>query len=126
MRSPSLKPILKKAKKGFQGYPIATVAFYGPDNRRATKIAVGIIPAEGVEPSEMKRWISEEGDVRTDASIGKAVVEFVRAQSVRSVVVTDGIIGCQHEEGVDYPDGGSCPICLFWTGRNRFNGRVEH
>lgn len=24
------------------------------------------------------------------------------------------------EEGIDYPDGGSCPPCPFWAGRDRF------
>ena len=32
----------RKAERGFQGYPIGTIAFYGPDNRRASKVAVGI------------------------------------------------------------------------------------
>jgi hypothetical protein len=29
-----------RAKKGFLGYPVATIAFYGPDDRRATKVAL--------------------------------------------------------------------------------------
>jgi len=33
----------KKARKGFRGYPAATVAFYGPDDLRATKVAVAIV-----------------------------------------------------------------------------------
>jgi RNA polymerase sigma factor (sigma-70 family) len=40
-------------------------------------------------------------------------VAFIKAQHVRSVVVTDGIIGCPHEEGVDYPEGKSCPMSLL-------------
>jgi hypothetical protein len=35
-------------------------------------------------------------------------------------VVTDGIIGCPHEEGTDYPEGASCPQCPYWAGRDRF------
>ncbi len=34
----------KKAKRGFQGYPVATITYYGPDDRRASKVSVGIIP----------------------------------------------------------------------------------
>ncbi len=41
------KRLAKKAKRGFRGYPAATLALYGPDDATATKIAVGIIPAEG-------------------------------------------------------------------------------
>jgi hypothetical protein len=104
-----LKPLSKKAKKGFQGYPLATIAFYGPDATRATKIAVAIINVEGAEPSVLDRWFVEIGDVRINAKIGKAVVEFVRLHAVKSVVMTDGIIGCPHEEGSDYPTGQACP-----------------
>jgi len=39
-------PVLKKAKKGFQGYPVATVAYYGPDNKTAIKVAVGIVQSK--------------------------------------------------------------------------------
>jgi hypothetical protein len=43
MRDPPFKPLLKKAKHGSRGYPLATVMFYGPDDQTATKVAVGII-----------------------------------------------------------------------------------
>jgi hypothetical protein len=39
----------KKAKRGFQGYPVATITYYGPDDRRASKVSVGIIREEGGE-----------------------------------------------------------------------------
>jgi hypothetical protein len=29
---------VKTRRKGFCGYPVATVAFYGPDDTRATKV----------------------------------------------------------------------------------------
>jgi len=29
-------PLNKKARRGFRGYPVATVAFYGPDDTRAS------------------------------------------------------------------------------------------
>ena len=35
----------EKAKRGMRGYPVGTIAFYGPDNRRATKVAVRIVSA---------------------------------------------------------------------------------
>ena len=47
MHHKALWPLTKRASKGFRGHPIATIAFYGPDDRRASKVAVGIIPTEG-------------------------------------------------------------------------------
>jgi hypothetical protein len=42
-----LKRLGKRTKRGFRGYPLATIAFYGPDDTRASKVAVGIIPGKG-------------------------------------------------------------------------------
>jgi hypothetical protein len=36
------KRLGKNAKRGLRGYPVATVALYGPDDTRATKLTVGI------------------------------------------------------------------------------------
>jgi hypothetical protein len=54
--------ILKRAQKGFRGYPVATVAYYGPDNRKATKVAVGIIAHEGAEADVLARCCSSRND----------------------------------------------------------------
>jgi hypothetical protein len=34
MHHKALWPLTRTANRGFRGYPIATVAFYGPDDRR--------------------------------------------------------------------------------------------
>jgi hypothetical protein len=122
----SQSPLKKKARRGFRGYPVATIAFYGPDNTRATKVAVGIVPGEGAEPELLERWFTEEGDVRTDREIGREILEFIERHRVKSVVMTDRIIGCPHEEGVDYPTGQACPRCPFWSYRERWTGEVLH
>ncbi len=115
-------PLRKKAKRGFRGYPIATVAFYGPDNRRASKVAVGIVADESGKVVELERWFAEEADARSDLDIGEAIEAFIRSRNVRSVVMGDRIIGCPHEEGIDYPEGQACSECPYWAGRDRFSG----
>jgi hypothetical protein len=118
------KSLRKKAKRGFRGHPVATIAFYGPDDKRASKVAVGIAREEDKRVTTLERWFSEQGDVRTEPSILHAILEFIAAQGVRSVVMTERIIGCPHEEGVDYPDGEKCPQCPFWATRDRWSGEV--
>jgi hypothetical protein len=113
--------LTKRARRGFRGYPVATVALYGPTADLATKIAVAIIPDEGSEPNLLERWFSETTDIRNDPFVGEKVSEFIRRNQARSVVVVDRIIGCPHEEGIDYPDGKSCPQCPYWAGRDRFS-----
>ena len=116
----SISPLQKKARKGFRGYPAATVAYYGPDSSRASKVAVGIKREEGADIDPLERWFSEEGDVRRDHLIQQEILEFIKANGVRSIVITDGIIGCPHEEGIDYPEGQACPKCPYWRGRDRW------
>lgn len=121
MRAKSLR---KKAKRGFRGYPVATVALYGPDDKRASKVAVGIVEEESGKVTALERWFSEEDDVRREPAILQAILDFIRSHGVRSVVMTDRIIGCPHEEGADYPEGQKCPQCPFWATRDRWSGEV--
>lgn len=107
----ALWPLEKRSRRGFRGYPVATVAFYGPDDRRATKLAVGIVPAENAGADPLQRWFSEHADARSDPEIVRQVGEFIAAHGAKSVVLVDRIIGCPHEEGIDYPQGTACPQC---------------
>jgi len=102
----------------------ATVAFYGPDDRRASKVAVGVVPTEGAKPTELDRWFADNGDVRDGADVTAATMTFLERNGVKSVVVADRIIGCPHEEGSDYPEGQKCPECPFWATRDRWSGDV--
>jgi len=120
------KVIRRKARRGFRGYPLGTVALYGPNDRLATKVAVGIVLGEDDEPSELRRWRSGGEDIRGDAEIERDIIDFLREHQVKSVVMTDRIIGCPHEEGIDYPEGETCPECPFWADRDRWTGELLH
>jgi hypothetical protein len=111
----------KNPRSGFRGYPVATVALYGPNNELATKVVVAIIFTQNNQPDFLERWFSDaELDVRRDPAIGDQVMAFLKTHAPRTTVVTDRIIGCPHEESIDYPEGTSCPQCPYWAGRDRF------
>jgi hypothetical protein len=114
----------EKARRGFRGYPVATVAYYGADASRATKVAVSIISDEGRDPSVLERWHTSESDARFDPAICHSVLDFVASHNAKSVVLSPGVIGCPHEEGVDYPEGEKCPECPYWATRDRWTGEV--
>jgi hypothetical protein len=118
-----LKRLRKKSKKGMRGWPVATIAFYGPDLSRASKVTVGIVPAENTDVTAMYDWKLEKGDVRTHPGIAAEILDFIEQHGALSVVMTDGIIGCPHQEGIDY-EGEWCPVCDFWRGRDRFTGQM--
>jgi hypothetical protein len=117
-------PLKRMARHGFRGYPAATVAFYGPDDELASKVAVGIVEYEGAEVSTLERWFAKEQDVRTDTAIAGEILKFIQDHGARSVTMTRTIIGCPHEEGIDYPDGQVCPQCPFWAHRDRWAGEL--
>jgi hypothetical protein len=56
-----LKRLRKKARKGLRGWPMATVAFYGPNLSQATKVTVGIVPSENAEVKELRDWKVDRG-----------------------------------------------------------------
>jgi len=110
----------KKSQQGFRGFPAATIACYGPTADRATKIVVAVVRDQHAEPDPLERWFAEEMDVRADPDVRAKVTAFLERHGVKSVIATDRIIGCPHEEGIDYPEGKSCPQCPYWAGRDRF------
>jgi len=112
----------KRAKRGFRGYPVATIAFYGPTSDLASKVAVAVVRGEGQQPEVVGRFFSEASDVRFDEGVGSDVLALLKSHAIESVVMVDRIIGCPHEEGIDYPEGKACPQCPFWAGRDRWTG----
>ena len=119
-----LNRLSKEARKGLRGWPIATIA-YGRNLSQETKVAVGIVPSENAEVEELRDWKVDRGDIRADSGIAREILEFIEEHRVRSVAMTDGILGCPHQEGIDY-DGEWCPVCEFWHGRDRFAGQRVH
>lgn len=117
------KRLSKKSRKGFRGWPMATIAFYGPDLSRASKVVVSIMHTEAGEPAEKRSWFSADTDVRHDEAIAQEIVEFVADHEAKSVTMASGIIGCPHQQGIDY-DAEWCPVCDFWKGRDRFTGKL--
>lgn len=107
-----------KAKSNRHGkYPIGTVAFYGPDNKVTTKIAAAVILKDSLdmEPDFLERWVAT--DVTTSPKVLGEIKAFFAKHGVKSVVVTDGNLGCPHEEGIDFKMGHDCPICHYWAGK---------
>jgi hypothetical protein len=73
---------------------VATVAFYGPDASRATKVVVSIIPAEYADVGEMRDWQIVHGDVRKNPEIAVEMLGFMESHGAKSVVMADGLMGC--------------------------------
>jgi len=95
-------------------FPIGTIAYYGPDDKTTTKIVAGVISEEGAEPI-IERWVAT--DVTTSPKVRKEIDAFFAKHGVTRVVMSEGNMGCPHEEGKDFPVGGDCPFCPWWKGK---------
>ncbi len=104
----------KHGKKQPPQCPIGTVALYGPDGRTTTKIVAGVILGEGAEPVLM-RWVGT--NVMQSPKVQQELKEFFLRHGVKQVAMTEGNLGCPHEEGEDFPHGEDCPFCPFWKGK---------
>lgn len=110
-----MKGLERKAQKGFQGYPLGIIAFYGHNDSCASKAVIGIIKAAGSAPAHIKKWVYEKGDLRKDVESIKELFRYIESHQVVSVALTPGIYSCPHEPGIDFPEGDSCPHCPFWS-----------
>jgi len=72
-----LKRLHKKARKGHRGWPIATIAFYGPNLNQATKVVVGIVTSENAQAEPLRDWKVDRGDIRADAAVAREILEFI-------------------------------------------------
>ncbi|HEV2469557.1 MAG TPA: hypothetical protein VGS78_10205 [Candidatus Sulfotelmatobacter sp.] len=116
----------KKAKSGFRGYPVATLALYGPNDQFASKVVVAIFHSQSEKADVVEGFSSKVSDVRFDEDIGNQVLALIESHAIKSLAMRDRIIGCPHEEGIDYPEGATCPECPFWAGRDRWTGERIH
>jgi hypothetical protein len=102
-------------------YPVATIATYGPDSRLATKLVVSVLDRPGQrDPSATHTWITQAVDVRHDPEIVAEVAGFLQQHGAKQTVASDRVIGCPHEERIDYPMARICPRCPFWARIDRF------
>lgn len=114
---------LQKKARRKTGFPIATVAWYGPNDEFASKVVVGIVLSEKKpEPTYLEKWFSDDLDVRLDVDILHQILQYIADHDVHRVVMMERIIGCPHEEGIDYPLGEKCPLCPFWANIDRWTG----
>ena len=118
----SLKRLSKKAHRSMRGYPMGVVACYGPDDKRASKLVASVKTSQNAE-SAQRKWFAETGDLRNDKAVAAEILAFFEEHGVLSVAMPNRIIGCPHEEGIDY-EGEYCPQCAFWIGRDRWTGKL--
>ena len=114
----------KRQRMPKREFPLATMVYYGPDDQTATKLVVSLIENSSEEPGVLDQWTSDKGDIRHDEQVFMEAVQWLKDHVVQRVLAVDRILGCPHEEGIDYAEGEPCPLCPFWADRDRFTGKL--
>ncbi|WP_157899924.1 DUF1186 domain-containing protein [Luteitalea pratensis] len=102
---------------------MATLACYGPTPQHATKLVASILLRQGGEVADRQIWTTLVSDVRHDPTVREEVRAFIEAHAVRDTVTASRLLGCPHQEGIDYPMGEECPRCPAWAGIDRWTGQ---
>ena len=61
--------------------------------------------------------VSSSNRTEGNPKVRKGIEDFFAKHKVKSVAATDFNMGCPHEEGEDFPEGGDCPFCPYWKGK---------
>jgi hypothetical protein len=83
------KRIAKRVKKGFQGYPQISIAYFGESAELATEVVVGFIMEEGAAVQEQK--FSSKSDVRKDETIQTTLLKIIERADAKTVLETASI-----------------------------------
>ena len=67
----------------------------------------------------IRRWVATV--VTPHPKVQREMEDFFRQFSVKQVAISEGNMGCPHEEGEDFPHGQDCPFCPFWKGKQGSN-----
>jgi len=117
------KRLSKKAKRGMRGWPLATIVWCGcqPGHEGRGQSS----PVRMRSPARCGIGKIVHGDVPKKPEILAEMLAFMEGYGVKSVVMSAGLRGCPHQEGIDY-HGQWCPdpACAFWHGRDRFTGKL--
>jgi hypothetical protein len=84
----STKRIAKRVKKGFQGYPQISLAYFGESPNCATEVVVGFILEENAVAQEQK--FSCEGDARKDETIQTTLLKIIERADAKTVLEVSG------------------------------------
>ena len=85
----SQKRINKRVKRGFHGYPMISIQYFGPTEVLATKVEVGFIEQENAEP--MLETFNSETDIRQDETVQTTIIKIIDRVDAKTVTLEDKV-----------------------------------
>ena len=83
------KRIAKQVKKGFDGYPLLSLAYFGATVDCATDVEVSFVAEAGTEP-QMQKFTST-ADAREDETIQSVLVKIIERAQPKTVSEVPGV-----------------------------------
>lgn len=83
------KRIEKQVKKGFKGYPLVALEYFGETTAVATEVVVTFTLEEGAEPQSQK-FVSKS-DAREDETIQSVLVKTIERTDANTVTQVEGV-----------------------------------
>ena len=83
------KRIEKQVKKGFKGYPMISLAYFGETSDLATLVNITLTMEEG-EPVQMQEFKSTN-NAREDETIQSVIVKMIERTKAISVIEVEGV-----------------------------------
>lgn len=83
------KRIAKQVKKGFHGYPLVAIEYFGKTQDSATEVVISFTGEEGAEPQ--KQRFASGGDAREDETIQSTLLKIIERADAKTVTETDGV-----------------------------------
>lgn len=83
------KRIAKQVKKGFNGYPLISIQYFGKTLDAANEVVISLTLEEGSKPQEQK--LSCDNDARQDETIQSVLIKIIERANANTVTEIDGI-----------------------------------
>jgi len=85
------KRIAKKVKRGFQGYPMINITYYGPTDVLATKVILEFIAEEGGEVQ--LEPFNTDTEIRDDISVQTTIIKIIERSGAMTVTLDEKVKG---------------------------------
>ncbi|MDK9556007.1 hypothetical protein QQF73_00120 [Marinobacter sp. M216] len=83
------KRIAKQVKKGFHGYPLISLEYFGKTPDTATEVVISFISEENAEPE--KQTFASDRDAREDETIQSTLVKIIERADAKTVAEIEGV-----------------------------------
>ncbi len=83
------KRIEKQVKKGFKGYPMVSLEYFGQTSNTATEVVISFTLEEDAAP-QIQKFVSKN-DAREDETIQSVIVKTIELSNANSVTQMDGV-----------------------------------